>query len=103
MNSVKLFRNHNSPFTTPVHYSVLKLFTGFAETALIAWKLTVNKVMRKVPVKETAKIHQEIVARYSYFKASAWETNFENQGLAIPFRKKCSDMIHSVNGLETAT
>ena len=49
------------------YYSAFKLLTGFAIAAFIAWKLTVNKVMNKAPPIATAKIHQLISVRYSYF------------------------------------
>ena len=40
-------------------YSVLKLFTGLATPALIAWKLTVNSVISKALMAAAIKIHQE--------------------------------------------
>ena len=46
----------HSPLT--IHYSVLKLFTGFDIAALMAWKLTVKMVMSNDPEIATAKIHQ---------------------------------------------
>ena len=39
-------------------HSVLKLFTGFARAALIAWKLTVNSVINNAPKIAEAKTHQ---------------------------------------------
>ena len=42
------------------HYSLLKLFTGFAIAALIAWKLTVNMVSSNTPIPAAAKIHQDM-------------------------------------------
>ena len=41
-------------------YSVLKLFTGFAIAAFIAWKLTTNIVINNEPIPAAAKIHHEI-------------------------------------------
>ena len=35
----------NCQLLLPTTYSLLKLFTGFAHAAFIAWKLTVNKVI----------------------------------------------------------
>ena len=45
-------------------HSVLKLFTGFATAALIAWKLTVSKVISKAPAPADAKIHHDNAVRY---------------------------------------
>ncbi len=42
-------------------YSVLKLFTGFAMAAFIAWKLTVNSAMRIAINAANAKIHQSML------------------------------------------
>lgn len=44
-------------------YSLRKLFTGFIRAALMAWKLTVNKVISKAPAPDAAKIHHEISVR----------------------------------------
>jgi len=41
-------------------YSVLKLFTGLARAALIAWKLTVNTVIPNAPAPVAINIHQDI-------------------------------------------
>ena len=46
-------------------HSVLKLFTGFAVEAFIAWKLTVNSVIITDPTAAIAKTHHEISVRYS--------------------------------------
>ena len=46
------------------HYSVLKLFTGLATAAFIAWKLTVNTVIINAPTPATAKIHHDNPVRY---------------------------------------
>ena len=62
----------NSLLTIDIDYSVLKLLTGLAIAALIAWKLTVNKVISNAPPIATAKIHQLISARYSYFCNHSW-------------------------------
>ncbi len=45
----------NQSFVTILH-SVLKLFTGFASAALIAWKLTVSKVIMSAPKPDRIKI-----------------------------------------------
>ena len=45
-------------------YSVLKLFTGLAIAAFIAWKLTVIKVITIAPSAAAPKIHQDITERY---------------------------------------
>jgi len=42
------------------HYSVLKLFTGFAIAALMARKLTVTIVNSNAPMPAAAKIHHDI-------------------------------------------
>ena len=44
------------------HYSVLKLFTGLATAALMAWKLMVAKAINTATTPEPAKIHQASVA-----------------------------------------
>ena len=54
---------HYSPLTN--HYSVLKLFTGFAIAAFIAWKLTVINVIANAPIPERINIQTEIVVLYS--------------------------------------
>lgn len=41
-------------------YSLLKLFTGFATAALIAWKTTVINAMSKAVKPATINIHHEI-------------------------------------------
>ena len=46
------------------NHSVLKLFTGFAIAAFIAWKLTVNKVITNAPAHAAAKIHHDNATRY---------------------------------------
>ena len=54
---------HDSRFT--IHdsrsHSLLKLFTGFATAALIAWKLTVASVINKAPDPAMINIHQDMV------------------------------------------
>ena len=50
-----------------LNYSLLRLFTGFASAALMAWKLTVSNVTNKVAATASAKIHQVSVVRYSYW------------------------------------
>ena len=42
------------------YYSVLKLFTGLAIAALMAWKLIVIKVISNAPAQETINTHQAI-------------------------------------------
>jgi hypothetical protein len=44
-------------------YSVLKLFTGFAIAAFIAWKLTVAKAIDIAAIPATMNIHQLISMR----------------------------------------
>jgi hypothetical protein len=46
-------------------YSVLKLFTGLAKAAFIAWKLTVINVITSAPRPDTINTHHEIVVLYS--------------------------------------
>ena len=45
------------------HYSVLRLFTGFASAALIAWKLIVNKAIAAAAIPANKNIHQGIEVR----------------------------------------
>ena len=45
-------------------YSVLKLFTGFAIAALIAWKLTVNNVITTDAAITNAKTPKPILILY---------------------------------------
>ena len=45
------------------YYSALKLFTGFANAALNAWKLTVINAIRTAITPASAKIHQLIFMR----------------------------------------
>ncbi len=40
------------------NYSLLRLFTGFASAAFIAWKLTVNSAMPRDSAPATVNIHQ---------------------------------------------
>jgi len=42
-------------------YSVLNLFTGFARSAFIAWKLTVINVIANAATPEAIKIQNDIV------------------------------------------
>src|ERR1041384_1543739 len=49
---------------TMVVYSVRKLFTGFLNAALIAWKLTVANAMNIAATPATANTHHCIVTRY---------------------------------------
>lgn len=53
------FLIYDSPFT----YSLLKLFTGLAKEAFIAWRLTVTRVIDNAPAPEKIKIQNEIVVR----------------------------------------
>jgi hypothetical protein len=53
-----------------------------ASAALIAWKLTVNKVISNAPPIAAAKIHQEISARYWYFCNHPF-IYFQAMGMAI--------------------
>ena len=46
------------------YHSVLKLFTGFVIAALIAWKLTVNKVIINAPTPDAAKTHHDKLVLY---------------------------------------
>lgn len=50
------FQSNKSRF----YYSVLKLFTGFATAAFIAWKLTVSNAISKADKPVTMNIHQLI-------------------------------------------
>src|SRR5438045_3628051 len=45
-------------------YSVLKLFTGFATAAFIAWKLIVSRAMLKAAMAAIPKTHQLIATLY---------------------------------------
>lgn len=47
-------------------HSVLKLFTGLAIAAFIAWKLTVSNVIANAPNPDTINIHNDMVVLYSY-------------------------------------
>src|SRR5664279_2915142 len=49
-----------SPFTSHISYSVLKLFTGFAIAAFIAWKLTVINAMMIEAIPPIRNSHQLI-------------------------------------------
>ena len=59
----------NSKFKRPIltfdfllfNYSVRNDFTGFANAAFIAWKLTVISVIASAPSPEAMKIHNDIV------------------------------------------
>src|ERR1700694_2098683 len=55
----------DSLLTIHDNHSVLKLFTGFAIAAFIAWKLTVSKAINKAPIPATPKTHQLMVIRYA--------------------------------------
>jgi hypothetical protein len=46
-------------------YSVLKLLTGLATAALIAWKLIVSNVISREPKAVAAKIHHDIPELYA--------------------------------------
>src|SRR5512140_2558775 len=48
-------------------YSVLKLLTGLAKAAFIAWKLIVNKATRAADNAAAAKTHQLRLILYSKF------------------------------------
>ena len=70
------FRVQSSEFSVEIvllakhgtlNYSVLRLLIGFARAALIAWKLTVNKVTTNVAMTAIKKSHQLSVVRYSYW------------------------------------
>jgi len=50
------YGNENFSFTSP--YSYLKLFTGFATAALIAWKLTVTNAIIRAITPDSAKTHK---------------------------------------------
>ena len=49
-----------------LHYSDFRLFTGFNRAALIAWKLTVRKVMTTATEHDAANTHHGIFVLYSY-------------------------------------
>src|SRR6185369_17520919 len=53
---------HYSPLTN--HYSVLKLFTGFAIAAFIAWKLTVSNATSNAAAPAIANSHQLMLILY---------------------------------------
>ena len=57
----------NFYFLFLIYYSVLKLFTGFAIAALIAWKLTVNNAINITNNPADANSHQLNVIRYGKF------------------------------------
>ncbi|HEX9512637.1 MAG TPA: hypothetical protein VF939_19225 [Puia sp.] len=42
-------------------HSVLRLLAGFTKAALIAWKLTVSRVISRAPKPAATKIHQAMV------------------------------------------
>ena len=44
-----------------IYHSVLKLFTGFANAAFIAWKLTVINVIASAPTPEAINTQNDIV------------------------------------------
>ena len=43
-----------------IDYSVLKLFTGFARAAFIAWKLTVTSVITNAPTPDATNVHADM-------------------------------------------
>jgi hypothetical protein len=47
-----------------IFYSVLKLLTGLATAAFIAWKLTVISVIARAPRPDKPKIHNDGSVRY---------------------------------------
>ena len=47
-----------------IDYSILKLFTGFAIAAFIAWKLTVINAINIAIIPATRNIHQLIAILY---------------------------------------
>ena len=51
--------------STSANHSLLKLFTGFATAALIAWKLMVNNAINTAVTPATKNIHQFILIRYA--------------------------------------
>jgi hypothetical protein len=53
---IHYFNFHYSIFN--ILHSLLRLFVGFAITALTAWMLTVNSAIRMAMIPATAKIHQ---------------------------------------------
>ena len=52
-----------SVFSFSKFYSDFNDLTGFIKAALMAWKLTVNKVIAKAPTPANTKIHHEISVR----------------------------------------
>lgn len=56
---------HHSPLTTQSCYSVLKLFTGFAIAAFMAWKLMVTKAISMATKTAKRNIHQLISTLYA--------------------------------------
>jgi len=49
-------------YSLSLDHSVLKLFTGFAMAAFIAWKLTVSRVITNAPTADKTKIPHDIAA-----------------------------------------
>ena len=50
---------------TSAYHSVLKLFTGFAIAALIAWKLIVIEAIATAAIPAITNIHHDIVTLYA--------------------------------------
>src|ERR1700722_371915 len=81
----------SSPFFSDIHdsYSVLKLFTGFATAAFIAWKLIVTNATITASIPANAKIHQLIFILYAKFCNQLFITNHAS-GEAITNEMKMS-------------
>src|SRR5262249_21750074 len=65
-----------------IHYSLLKLFTGFATAAFIAWKLIVNTVMMKITDPAAKKIPTPILILYAKL-CNHWLATHQATGKAI--------------------
>ena len=62
MSCIYTIQHTSSAF---IYHSVLKLFTGFASAALIAWKLTVNTAIASAIAVVITKTCQPIFVRYA--------------------------------------
>ena len=66
IKSIHLYFPHNPAESFKSwFYSVLKLFTGFAIAAFIAWKLIVTNAITSASITAIRNIHQLISTRYA--------------------------------------
>src|SRR5579872_2470781 len=72
-------------------YSFLKLFTGFMRAAFKAWKLTVSRVINRIPAPAEAKIHKDRGAWYAYF-SSHFCISSDMRGMAMNIERAVSPM-----------